>query len=208
VTIDSNATTGFDRGYDGRMLEEQMDDMAWTLPNEKLLIQGVPAMDATTELPLFIKINNNSSFSIKIDDLRNVSATQEVFVKDALLNTYVNIMNGAYTSPQLLAGTYEDRFSITFSDPSTLSNDSLEINATDIIVFTPDNVEELHIKKSAKIEIDELRIINMLGQQIKVWDVADQNGIIRVDTSSIASGNYIIKMNTNYGIQTRKVIIK
>jgi hypothetical protein len=48
----------------------------------------------------------------------------------------------------------------------------------------------------------------MLGQQIKVWDVADQNGIIRVDTSSIASGNYIIKMNTNYGIQTRKVIIK
>jgi hypothetical protein len=182
--------------------------MAWTLPNEKLLIQGVPAMDATTELPLFIKINNNSSFRIKIDDLRNIAPTQEIFVKDALLNTYVNIMNGAYTSPQLLAGTYEDRFSITFSDPSTLSNDSLEINATDIIVFTPDNVEELHIKKSVEIEIDELRIINMLGQQIKVWDVADQNGIIRVDTSSIASGNYIIKMNTNYGIQTRKVIIK
>jgi hypothetical protein len=208
VTIDSNATSGFDRGYDGRMQEAQMDDMAWTLPNEKLLIQGVPAMDATTELPLFIKINNNSNFSIKIDDLRNVAATQEIFVKDALLNTYVNLMNGTYTSPQLVAGTYEDRFSITFSDPSTLSNDPLEISATDIIVFTPNSTRELHIKKPLEIEIQELRIINMLGQELKVWDVTDQNGIIRIDTSSIANGSYIIKMNTNYGIQTRKVIIK
>lgn len=208
VTIDSNATSGFDRGYDGRMQEAQMDDMAWTLPNEKLLIQGVPAMDATTELPLFIKINNNSNFSIKIDDLRNVAATQEIFVKDALLNTYVNLMNGTYTSPQLVAGTYEDRFSITFSDPSILSNDPLEISATDIIVFTPNSTRELHIKKPLEIEIQELRIINMLGQELKVWDVTDQNGIIRIDTSSIANGSYIIKMNTNYGIQTRKVIIK
>jgi hypothetical protein len=208
VTIDSNTTSGFDRAYDGRMQEEQMDDMAWSLPNEKLQIQGVPAMDATTELPLFIKVNNNSRFSIKIDALRNVAPTQEIYVKDALLNTYVNIMNAIYTSPQLVAGTYEDRFSITFSDPSTLSNDSLEISATDIIVFTPNDAEELHIKRSVEIEIEELTIINMLGQQLKVWDVADQNGIIRIDTSSIASGNYIIKMNTNYGIQTRKVIIK
>ncbi|WP_292900798.1 LamG-like jellyroll fold domain-containing protein [Nonlabens sp.] len=208
LTIDSNATIGFDRGYDGRMLEEQLDDMAWSLPNEKLLIQGVPVMDATTELPLVIKINNNSSFSIKIDDLRNVAAAQEIFVKDALLNTYVNIMNGTYASPQLLAGTYEDRFFITFSDPSTLSNDSLELSASDIIVFTPENIEELHIKKSIELEIEELSIINMLGQQLKVWHVADQNGIIRVDISSLAKGNYIVKMNTNYGSQTRKVIIK
>jgi hypothetical protein len=48
----------------------------------------------------------------------------------------------------------------------------------------------------------------MLGQQIQNWNVRDQDGIITVSTQNIARGNYIVVMDTNYGTQSRKVIIQ
>ncbi|AGC77987.1 putative secreted protein (Por secretion system target) [Nonlabens dokdonensis] len=208
VTVDSSATFGIDRGYDGKLLDEQMDDMAWKSSNEKLTIQGIPSVNDLTELPLFIKINNDSTFNIVIDELRNVPVDQDVFVKDAVLNTYTDIKNGSYTSPMLASGTYEDRFSITFSQQSTLSEEVPLINDNDLIVFTPSGLEQLHVKKSNTILLEDLTLINMLGQNVKTYDISNENDIIKVDISQLASGNYIVKMNSNYGILTRKVIIE
>ncbi len=208
MTVDPNASLGFDRSYDGVKYDEQIDDMSWSLPNTNLIIQGIPAINDQVELPLKVTIRDDSSFEILIDDLMNIPTTQHIYLKDALLNVYVDLMNGNHTSPQLTAGTYEDRFYITFSQPSTLSTGAVELTDSDIILFTPNDIEELHIKKSVEIEIEELIIINMLGQQVNTYDVSNQNGTIRVNTSTLSSGNYIVKMNTNYGIQTRKVIIK
>lgn len=208
VTVDNNATFGIDRGFDGKLLDEQIDDMAWKTANEKLTIQGVPAIGDQTELPLFIKLNNNSTFNIVIDELKNVPVDQDIFVKDALLNTYVNIKDTTYTSPMLSAGNYNDRFYITFSQQGTLSTETTQVSDSDLIIYTPRGLKELHVKTSNTILLEDLTLINMLGQQVKTYDVANHDTIINVDISQIASGNYIVKMNSNLGVITRKVIIE
>ena len=208
LTVDPMTTYQVDRGYDGRLLDEQIDDMAWQVNTDKLTIQGVPSIENETELPLSIKLRDDSNFSITIDDLMNVPHTQSIFVKDGLLNTYVNLMNGDYTSPVLTAGTYEDRFSVVFAMPETLSNELIAANETDLVVFTPNNLTEVHVKKPVEIEVSNLYIINMLGQQVMAYDMTGKVGILKLDVSQIASGNYLIKLNTTIGVITKKVIIK
>ncbi|MBF4982820.1 T9SS type A sorting domain-containing protein, partial [Nonlabens mediterrranea] len=123
-------------------------------------------------------------------------------------NTYHNLRNNSYVSGSLAVGNYNDRFSIVFNDPTTLSNSSAQLTENDIIVFTPSGKDALHIKKGVQIDIDTVTLTNMLGQQIKSWNVSDQQGIIELPVDQIATGNYIVTMQTSYGIQTRKVIIK
>ncbi|PPK95639.1 putative secreted protein (Por secretion system target) [Nonlabens xylanidelens] len=208
LTVDSLTTYQVDRGYDGRLLDEQIDDMSWIVNTDKLTIQGVPSIENGAALPLFIKLKDDSNFSITIDDLLNVLPTQNIFIRDNVLNTYVNLMNGDYTSPVLTAGTYEDRFSVVFTLPETLSNELEQLDETDLVVFTPNHVTEVHIKKPVEIEISDLYLINMLGQQVRTYDMTGKMGVLKLDVSQIASGNYLIKMNTNLGVVTKKVIIK
>ncbi|WP_431196594.1 T9SS type A sorting domain-containing protein [Nonlabens ulvanivorans] len=58
------------------------------------------------------------------------------------------------------------------------------------------------------MDINTVTFTNMLGQQINTWDVSDQHGIIKIPVDQIATGNYIVTMQTSYGTQIRKVIIK
>lgn len=208
LTIDPNASTGFDRAFDGYQYDTQIDDMSFDLNDEALNIQAIDQVDITTTLPLQIKVGTAGSITIKIDELENVNPSLDIYLRDSLDNTYHNLRNNSYVSGSLAVGNYNDRFSIVFNDPTTLSNSSAQLTENDIIVFTPSGQDALHIKKGVQIDIDTVTLTNMLGQQIKSWNVSDQQGIIKVPVDQIATGNYIVTMQTSYGIQTRKVIIK
>ncbi len=208
LTVDPNATLGYDNAFDGLQIDQQREDMAFVLGNENLSIQGINSIDPSVELPLMIKLQASGSFTIKLDDVQNVDPTQQIFLKDNVLNTYTDLMNGDYNSPTLSAGINDTRFSIVFTDPTTLSNEEVNISVNDLVVYTPNNTDTLNVKKGTDIAIDTITITNMLGQQVQTWDVSNQDGIISVSTVNIAKGNYIVQMFTNYGLQTRKVIIQ
>ena len=208
LTVDPNATMGYDNAFDGLQIDEQREDMAFVLGNQNLSIQGINAIDLAVELPLMVKLQASGSFTIQLDDVQNIDPTQQIFLKDAVANTYTDLMNGAYVSPTLSAGTNNTRYSIVFTDPTTLSNEQVELLESDLVVYTPNNTETLNVKKGTDINIDTITITNMLGQQVQSWDVSDQDGILSVSTVNIAKGNYIVQLFTNYGLQTRKVIIQ
>ena len=62
----------------------------------------------------------------------------------------------------------------------------------------------LNIDVKQQIEVTSISIFNMLGQQILVIPNAQQTK--QVDVSSLKTGNYFIKMNTNKGISNAKFI--
>ncbi len=208
LTIDPNASAGFDRAFDGYQYDTQEDDMSFKMGSSDLNIQGINQIDQTTILPLNVKIGMTGTITIKIDELENVDPTQGIYLKDAQTNTYYDLRNGDYISAQLWAGTYPDRFFIVFDNPTTLSNNDTTLSTSDLIVYTPQGMETLNIKKGIELDLEKVSLINMLGQEVKTWDVSEQNGIITVPIDQIASGNYIVTMDTNYGVQTRKIIIE
>ena len=208
VTVDPNASTGFDRGYDAKLYDDQMDDMSWKIGAQDYVIQGIDQITSTTALPLKIKLSRAGTFVVKIDDLHHVDPTQEIYLKDDLLNTYTNLMQEDYVSPQMSVGTYSDRFSIVFESPVTLGNDSQVISENHIVVFTPAQSNAIHIKNNSDLVIEQVSLFNMLGQVVHTWDTSQQSDTIVVDVAGIAAGNYILKMSdTSDGIHTRKLIL-
>ncbi len=207
VTEDIAATTGVDRGYDALLLDENRDDMSWDISGEKYAIQGIDQIDAYTELPLIIKMGSNGSFDIKLDGLSNVDNTQKIFLKDAVLNTYTDLMQGTYTSPQLTPGRYQGRFSIVFDNPSTLGTGDELIDENSLIVFTPADTDEIRIRTTNEVRIEQVSLYNMLGQLVQSWDVTEQAGTIIVDAYGVASGNYIVIMQAGSDTYTRKIIM-
>lgn len=208
LTVDPNASMAFDRAFDGYQYDTQTDDMAFKLGSQELNIQGIDQINQTTIIPLHVTLGTTGVITIKIDELENVDPTQGIFLKDAQTNIYYDLRAGDYVSTQMWAGTYPDRFFIVFEDPTTLSNDNVPLDENDLIIYTPTGQQTLNIKKGVEIDIETLTITNMLGQQVKTWDVSEQEGIISVSTDQIAGGNYIVSMETSYGLQTRKVILE
>ena len=97
-------------------------------------------------------------------------------------------------------------------EPSRFVNELVDIGA-DILTVHFESAKHIHrtildIKKGQEITIESIALTNMLGQQVQNWNVRDQDGIITVSTQNIARGNYIVVMDTNYGTQSRKVIIQ
>jgi hypothetical protein len=208
LTIDPNASMNYDHAFDGIQIDEQIEDMAFILGTDKLTIQGIDAIDINYELPLMVKLRSIGTVTIKLDDIENVAPTQQIFLKDAVLGTYTDLMSEDYTSPSLAAGTNTTRYSIVFVDPTTLSNEEVTLLESDLLIYTPFGMDTLNIKKGQEISVEKISLTNMLGQQVQTWNVTDQNETISLSTAHIASGNYIVMLTTNYGIQTRKVIIK
>ncbi|WP_431471683.1 choice-of-anchor D domain-containing protein [Nonlabens sp. SCSIO 43208] len=207
LAIDPASTSGFDRAFDGIQQDTQFEDMSFDLNGDKLSIQGIPSIDNGVELPLNIKLSSTDSFVIGLDAIENVPTSQVIYVKDAVLGTYTNLMNGDYTSPVLNAGNQNGRFSIVFNDPSTLSNDTAAVS-NDMVVYQPQENQTLNIQTSNGLLVEQLSLVNMLGQVVVSVQNDENNELTTLNTDSYAAGTYILNMNTNRGNHTEKVIIK
>ncbi|WP_082438606.1 LamG-like jellyroll fold domain-containing protein [Nonlabens sp. YIK11] len=207
LTIDPNATTGYDRGYDGLQFDDQMDDMAFWVKNERLSIQGIGIVDDAVELPLYVKLSDHGTIKIGLDHIENLDPDQPVFLKDAVTGELHNLREGKFESPFLFRGQYKTRFSIIFHGKSTLSNETLD-DQNNILVFTPQGTNAIHIKTPENIQLDEVVLINMLGQQVKSWNISTGSKEIILPRQSLASGNYIVTMKSDGQDYQRKVILK
>jgi hypothetical protein len=208
LTIDPNASMNYDHAFDGIQVDQQREDMAFILGTDYLTIQGIDALNINYELPLMIKLRSMGTITIKLDEVQNVDPTQQIFLKDAVLATYTDLMSGDYTSPSLAAGTNTTRYSIVFEDPTALSNENGGYLVSDLLIYSPPGMNILNVKKGHNVSVEKITLNNMLGQQIQTWNVGSQIGDISLRTTNIASGTYVMILTTNYGIQSRKVIIK
>ncbi|AZQ44453.1 LamG-like jellyroll fold domain-containing protein [Nonlabens ponticola] len=207
LTIDPNATMGYDRGYDGRLFENQIDDMAFLVDNSRVSIQGIPNSGESIELPLSVKMGDQGYMEIIIDHLENVSDDTELFLLDKKTNTYHNLREESYKSPFLYTGTYKDRFALTFKMPQTLSNDDITDNNA-IKVYTPASNQFIVIESNNAQKIEYVELINMLGQRVMNMDTMNNTGRIEVPRAGLSSGTYVVKMNSGSDSQSTKVILR
>ncbi len=76
-------------------------------------------------------------------------------------------------------------------------SDDWENETDNIVINNPNN-----------IEIESVQIINMIGQSIYKYDVIKTNEVIEFETKNISTGSYIIKLNTEIGEISKKVLVK
>jgi hypothetical protein len=157
------------------------------------------------ELPLFINQYRRESYVMKFDVTDNL-ATQ-IFVKDNYLETLTEITSSNNTFSFTLdisipESKASDRFSLVFEPESlstggeSLANLSLYPNPT----RGSFRISGMDLGQDAQVEI-----YSIIGQQVYAKKLKGQSSIEITDFNA-SSGVYLVKLKTNQGEKTFKLI--
>ena len=200
VAYVAGATDGFEYSYDAPLLSLGSDALYSVLNDQKLGIQG-------RQYPLNIKdvvtLGTNSyvagDYVISLQETEGIFANgQNIYLKDNQNNTVTNLSAENYTFTAT-AGLTEGRFEITYQTDNVLGTDSTK---KDELVVYREGTD--FIVKSAKNKISELEVYDTSGRlMIKLKPNETE---VRIDGQSMINGVYILKINQNGKITTRKII--
>jgi len=206
-TPDNRASDAFDYGYDAINSDTFPNDMSFMMSDEKYVIQGVGEFDITKKYPLGIFMTSAGTVKIELTDLENFDEEIDVYVYDALLDTYTQINDLSFQT-QLEVGSYVNRFSIVFQTDTTLS--TIDDDFKDITVKYLQQTDEIYVKTPASIEVRQVYLINIAGQSVRSWNMTNMNFSqeFKIPVKDISEGNYILKVETSTNSYNKKVIVK
>lgn len=204
--MDTNATSGIDQGYDAVHLDNQPNDMYFMNGTTKINIAGEGFFNENAIYPIGVKIDGLGTVSFKIDALENFDNTFQAFIYDNQTSTYHNITDNDF-SIQLPQGIYNDRFSLRFNGPA-LSTTNFNLNDGIIVAYTSAN-DMLNIKNNlTDVTVEKVTLFNLLGQSISNWDVAnEEQQNIQLPIKNYSTGTYIVKIVTDQGESSKKIIL-
>jgi len=205
VGADENATSSFDIGYDAPMIDANDEDLYWPINGTQFTIQAITDFNENQIIPIGIKTATEGLSTIKVAGLENIPESTQLYIHDKETGNDYDIKNSEF-SIALPIGDNTDRFSLRFTG-----------NALGIV--TPDNVKPLlyftnndsmlNIKNNSLTRnITSVNLFNLLGQSVGTYKVENTNQQdIKIPLQQVASGTYIVKVTTDKGDFSEKIII-
>jgi hypothetical protein len=200
VGADPNASSYYDLAYDAPMLDAKPEDMYWQFGTSKFIIQALSNFNSDQKVPLGIKIETPGVSTIKIDHLENIADYKEIYIYD-LLTGISHDLRASDFRITLDKGEYLDRFSLRFSKQSVVVPEALQ-------VYFASEDYTLNITGNQSV-IKEVYLFTILGQLAgnpKVENPTDMT--IKMPIKHVAEGTYIIKVVSEDGVYTKKLIVE
>ena len=196
----TGATNNYETDFDGELFEVGSDSFYSLLGAKKLAIQGKADIFSEDDVVGLGNVYSaNGSYSIKLQDAEGLfDGSQKIYLRDKLLNKYVDMTSGQAYQFTAVKGTDNTRFEIVYKDKSVLgASDAVKSN---FIVYKDGNEQ---VVKSDK-KLGRIELFDASGKLIRSY-VATSNEF-RIDTSTLMNALYIIKINNSGEIRTKKFI--
>ncbi|WP_445454062.1 choice-of-anchor D domain-containing protein [Flavobacterium sp. 25HG05S-40] len=202
------ATSGYDNGYDGLSIEVLTNDMYFINGTDKLNINGDGFFNVNNIYPIGVKNATSGNVTFELDSLENFDENQEIYIHDNVTNTYNSIKSQSY-EVNLPAGTHETRFTLRFTDGTALGTGENEANHGIAVTHSQSN-NMINIKNPLQeVTVKSVALFNLLGQKITDWNIQNQDQAdIQLKVSDISTGTYIVKVTTDGGEITKKILVK
>ncbi|MGL2966423.1 LamG-like jellyroll fold domain-containing protein [Flavobacterium sp. XGLA_31] len=206
--MNENATSGFDMGYDAKSIEIQSDDMYFMNNSDKLNIQGDGYFNVNNIYPLGVVTSSPGDVSFVLDEQENLPESQEVYIYDSLTDVYTSIKNEPFTI-SLPAGNADYRFSLRFNNPAALGVTHNNL-ADGITVYHSQVNNMINIQnKTLDAQVKTVLVYNLMGQNVASFKVDNQDQTnIQLPVTTLNTGAYIVKVTTDKGDTTKKIVIK
>ena len=107
---------------------------------------------------------------------------------------------------KLDARIHKNRFSIVFQS-KLLELESVPNLEDTVLLFMNNEQAFIQIEKFADIEISKASLYNHLGQSVRNWNHGINERSVQLPVN-ISTGVYIISLETEVGIISKKIIIK
>jgi hypothetical protein len=203
--VDQNATQNHDVGYDALLLEDNAEDMYWLINGDKYIIQATDNFNFDQVLPIGVKIDQEGEATFRIQELLNINENKNIILYDKTLNIYHDLKNSNYTV-NLSPGIYTDRFELGFSNNNSLGNS--EVEYSNIELSYSNDIESIVISNPKNENLKSVKLINILGQLIFTKEINSAESYHEIKIKNLSSGAYILKLEGENGILTKKVSIK
>jgi len=208
TTIDENATIENDRGYDGPLIEDNIEDMYWEIANSKFVIQGIDTPTETTTLPLSVKTKTAGTIEITLAELNYPTEGFELYLKDNLTDTYHDLIENTSFETTVEEGVTSGRFEIVFAKASnTLSVLDNEILDNAVIMYYDNASDLIHISNPDNFSIENITATNILGQNVLNKAVNSSNSKITLP-ANLNLGIYVFTIETDQSKIIKKMILK
>ncbi|MGR7813350.1 T9SS type A sorting domain-containing protein [Lacinutrix undariae] len=200
---DINASSGFDNGYDSRVLNEKSNEIYWTIPDEELRIQGLHDFQVSDEIPLGVHVTDAGNYTFTISETLNFPEGETIYLKDNVTNSFYDISQDSVTL-NLSEGVYNSRFVVVYQNAEALSIE--DVNTNEISVFYNMNSDTLVLDGIENLSaIKSLNINNILGQNMANFNAIESN---EINLSVLKTGIYVAEITQDNGVTTKLKFVK
>ncbi len=197
-----SATNDLDRDFDGKIYGENAAILYSIVADEKLAIQGrsMPFQE-NDAVQLGYIATTAGNLSISIDQVDGLFDSQNIYLKDNLLNVVHDLKSSGYSFASNI-GTFNDRFEIVYKlEPLGVENPSWSAEA--VIVYKKDKSIFINAGKET---IDQVRVIDLQGRI--VYENKKVNNTQTVINSLPSSEQiFIVQVQNAEGAKIAKKII-
>ncbi len=207
VGFTTNATEGFDSGYDNSRLGTAISLYSHiNSGDDGYSIQGREAFDSDMEVLLGFSsiIGEEALYVISITDLDGLAwDNNDIFLIDNLLNVKTQLNDTDYTFTSI-GGTFNDRFTLVFVDRDVLGTTTADLNA---VTLSPNPTSGLVNVVSPRSLVNSISITDIQGRIVNTVSVNGLNSY-QLDMTSLRSAVYFVKVTTEAGTITKRLIKK
>lgn len=210
LAIRDNTSRAIEAGWDGPNLDGNSyagADALWNIENREFVIQAVPVLNADSQFPLIVKVNQDGLVSFVVDRAENLPAgVDDIFIWDKNNDTYHKINNGSIYELYLEPGYYDDRFEMVFTDQSRANVE--ETTLTNVSSYFDNANSELVILNPENYPISHIKLFALTGQEVLSNNATTSDNEIRLP-AQLATGMYLVKVKSdNDKVYTSKLLVK
>lgn len=206
LTFDQNTTDGIDLGYEGESIDGFLNDMYWSLENEKFVIQAVPNLTQEKVFSIGLVSETAGGGTISLDELENIDDNVNIYIKDNYTGTTYDLRASDF-QVSIPAGETNDKYTLVFQPENPLSTHE-QILENGIIVLTDTENQEIVITNNTNFKLEGIDLYTIIGQQILSMKEGINENTIRIPINDKASGIYVISIYSEKGKISKKLVIQ
>ena len=208
--FEDGLTLGLDPGYDAGHFNEEASLMSRLLEEDEGVGFAINAMGlenvSDAVIPLVINREAGTDFRIGIDTF-GIYAGTNVYLEDNVQGTMTLLNEGDFELNPESTLSEAGRFFIHLTEDTFSNEDEVETNLLNVFKADYNNfitVEGLAMQSGNT----NVKLYSLLGREILSKELNNSTNTQTISTETIATGVYVIKLQSGNRVLTKKLIIK
>ena len=206
--FDNGLTLGLDPGYDAGAFDQNMDIMSRLSEDDQgvgfsINAMGLNSLETNTVIPLVFNRSAGVEFSVSFEDA-SIPEGVGIYLQDTLLETLTDLRAEDFTLTPDSDLSDMGRFYVVIGNTSLGGND---LEASYISIYKAASEDHITIEGLLNVEKANVQLFNMIGQEVLNTTLQSNQSIQSISTAGLTTGVYIVRLEADNSIVTKKVII-